>query len=144
MLGAKNARIRLQEKMWELQENGAKKGIFNTQENYSIQFLKSINDDLNMPKALAVVWDILKSTTLNDSEKYSLLLMFDSVLGLKLNQKKKKINVPKEVLSLARKRETARTKKEWDIADAFRKKIETLGFLIADSKSGFEITKKDS
>ena len=141
--GAQASRKKLQEKMWELKEKGAQKDVFNKDEKYSVDFLSSINDDLNMPKALAVVWNVLKSTTLQDNEKYSLLLIFDTVLGLTLDQVKPKIKIPKNVVELAQKREEARSKKEWDAADELRKKIEKLGFLIADSKEGFEITKKD-
>ena len=139
--GARTSRRKLQEKVWELQEKGAKKGVFAQKEKYSIEFLTSINDDLNMPKALAVVWDLIKDTTLKISEKYSLLLQFDSVLGLNLSQKKPKVHIPKEVMDLAQKREEARKTKNWKKADELREKIESKGYVIADSADGFEITK---
>jgi cysteinyl-tRNA synthetase len=139
--GARSARRKLQEKVWELQENGAKKGVFAQKEKYSLKFLTSINDDLNMPKALAVVWDLMKDTTLKISEKYSLFLQFDSVLGFNLSKKKPKVHIPKEVMDIVQLREVARSSKNWKKADELRKKIVSKGYAIADSPNGFEITK---
>ena len=127
--------------MWELQEKGAKKGTFTKDEAYFCNFLASINDELNMPKALAVVWDLLKDAKLSINQKYSLLLTFDTVLGLNLSLKKPKLNIPKEILKLAQDRENSRKKKDWKAADELRKKIEAKGYFVADSSKGFEITK---
>ncbi len=139
---AKISRRKLQEKVWELQET-VKKPEFATKEQYSSRFLGAINDDLNMPKALAVVWDILKSSSLKDAEKLALVLKFDEVLGLKLDQQKPILKVPKGVTMLAQEREKARKTKEWAKADELREKINKLGFEIADTPAGFEIMLKE-
>ena len=51
---------------------------------YEEKFLMAINDDLNLPKALAVVWDLIKDQSLPGAAKKQSLLKFDSVLGLNL------------------------------------------------------------
>ncbi len=49
------------------------------------RFCESINDDLNMPRAVALTWDLLKSS-LPAGIKKGTLLQFDRVLGLKLGE----------------------------------------------------------
>ena len=51
--------------------------------NYEERFLEAINDDLNMPVAMSVVWDVVKNPKKSQKLK-ELLLKFDEVLGLDL------------------------------------------------------------
>lgn len=104
------------------------------------RFLAAINDDLNLPRALAVVWDLLKSNkTLAD--KQATLLEFDKVLGLGLKDYKPSA-IPSEVQKLAIEREKARQEKDWKKADKLRGQISKLGFEVKDIPIGFEIHKK--
>ncbi|MDP3734785.1 MAG: cysteine--tRNA ligase [Nanoarchaeota archaeon] len=138
--GAKAARKRVVETFLELQKTG--KNDLQKQKKYLQHFTDDINDDLNTPKALAVVWDVLKDDLLNDKDKYSLLLKFDTVLGLNLHKvKKEKLIIPKDVKQLAEQRLLARNNKNWKKADQLREKIKELGFIIGDTKEGYEITK---
>jgi len=105
------------------------------------QFLEFLNDDLNFPKAVSYIWDILRDNRLNDTEKYKLILKFDEILGLDLD-KKEKIKIPKEVAKLARDREIFRSKKDFAKADKIREKINKLGFLVEDTKKGVIVNKK--
>ncbi|MEM3091166.1 MAG: cysteine--tRNA ligase [Candidatus Pacearchaeota archaeon] len=105
------------------------------------QFLEFLNDDLNFPKALSYMWDILREERLNDTEKYELVLKFDEIFGLDLG-KEKKIEIPEEVLNLATEREKLRLKKKFKEADMIRQKINNLGFIIEDNKKGFILKKK--
>ncbi len=109
--------------------------------DYKKKFLEAINDDLNMPEALAVVWQLLKSD-LADEAKKGTLLDFDKVLGLDLDKiKVERIIVPAEVKKLAEARQAARQNKDWQKADELRKKIREKGFTIDDKTEGFEIGK---
>lgn len=108
-------------------------------ESYKNKFLKSVNDDLNMPQALALLWQVLKDTSLDDNEKYILVKEFDKVLGLKLTKTEK---IPKEVLELAKQREKARKNKDFKESDSLRDKINKLGYIIEDSQTGFKIKKQ--
>lgn len=106
-------------------------------------FKNAINDDLNLPQALAVVWEMLKSNILEE-DKMATLFEMDKVLGLDLKnkQKKKEIEIPQEVQSLVREREALRKEKRYPQADQWRNKIRKLGFDIEDTEEGTtEVTK---
>lgn len=103
------------------------------------KFKAAIDDDLNTPEALAVLWKLLKSDN-PASAKARTLLKFDEVLGLDIKKYlSKKIKPPKEVLKLAEAREKARLEKDWKTADKLRVKIEKLGFEVEDNKNGYRI-----
>ncbi|MBI5037187.1 MAG: cysteine--tRNA ligase [Candidatus Kerfeldbacteria bacterium] len=103
------------------------------------KFMNAINDDLNTPQALAVVWNLLKSDYPNSAKKAS-LLKFDEVLGLSLKDAKP-IEVPDEVRDLAQQRATLRTKKDFAGADALRDQITKAGFRVDDTPAGSVIKK---
>jgi len=100
------------------------------------EFLKHINDDLNIPRALAFVWKLAKENKVSRD----LLLDFDNVLGLNLD-KIRKIPIPSKIKKLAQKREQCRKEKKWKEADKLRKEIEEQGFKIKDTLKGFQIKK---
>lgn len=52
-------------------------------EAYYQRFMESVNDDINTSKALAIVFEVLKSN-IPSEDKYDLILSFDEILGLKL------------------------------------------------------------
>ncbi len=138
--GAKAGRKRLNEKFLELKKSGTASA--QKQKKYLEAFTDDIDDDLNTPKALAVLWDLLEDENLSDKDKRSLLLKFDKVLGLNLNKlKKEKLKIPVEVKRLADERLKARSNKDWKKADELREKIKALGYIVGDTKEGYEITK---
>jgi cysteinyl-tRNA synthetase len=103
------------------------------------RFLECINDDLNMPKAMAVVSDVFKYGISNE-DKLATLLDFDKVLGLNLNNIKKDA-IPEEIVVLANDRLIARDQKDWPKSDELRKKIKELGYEIKDVDEGYVIIK---
>ncbi|PIY93288.1 MAG: cysteine--tRNA ligase, partial [Candidatus Magasanikbacteria bacterium CG_4_10_14_0_8_um_filter_32_14] len=99
-------------------------------------FLKIINDDLNMPEALALIWEAFKDQTID----YNTIIKFDTVLGLDLDQvQEKNIKIPTKVLSLLDQRKTAREKENWSESDRLRDEIKALGFVIKDTSEGQKI-----
>lgn len=106
------------------------------------KFQEALENDLNMPQALAVVWEVAKST-LSPEEKYALLLDFDSVLGLGLKDVTEGVKkpVPEEVDALAQKREELRNQKKFAEADSVRKQIEEKGFIVKDSPGGYQLSR---
>ena len=106
-------------------------------EAYINKFENFISNDFQTPQALALVWDVLKSD-LNDVSKLNLILDFDKVLGLKLNELKEVI-IPKEILELAEKRKKAKVIKDFKTSDVLRKQIEEKGYVIEDVKDGYAI-----
>jgi len=108
---------------------------------YQEKFRRAISDDLDSPKALAVVWDLVKSS-LPAEIKLATLFDFDRVLSLDLKkiwQETKKI--PAKIKELAKERETARANKNWAQADKLRDKIKKLGYSIDDTPTGSLIKK---
>jgi len=106
------------------------------------QFAEAINDDINTPKALAVVWELVKSHYPDSAKKQSLLKM-DEVLGLGLDKiKKKKVIIPQGIKGLAKEREKARLEKNWELADELRGKIEKAGFAVEDTDGKTKVKKK--
>lgn len=107
---------------------------------YEEKFHKAINDDLNMPLAMSVVWDVAKSPK---SKKIAeLLLKFDSVLGLEVDKTdNKEEEIPEQVRELAKERLIAREEKDWAKSDLLRDQIANLGYVIKDTKDGFEFKK---
>jgi len=108
--------------------------------NLQEKFLEYINDDLNMPKALALMWDVVKNKKLNTKDKKELLLDFDKVFGLDL-AKIKKPKIPEEIKKMVEKREEYRKKGDFKLADEIRKKIKEMGYWIEDTKEGPKIKK---
>jgi len=98
---------------------------------------------LDMPKAVALMWQMLNDEKLEDKEKRALLLDFDKVFGLGLDQIKPigKQKIPKDILELASKREGYRQAKAWQKADQTRKQIKSKGYEIEDSPTGPKIRK---
>lgn len=109
--------------------------------SYEERFLAAINDDLNMPVAMSVVWDVIKNP--NKSQKLKeLLLKFDQVLGLDLKNYKKEENVlPEEVLELVNARNEARSNKNWIESDRIRDILLEMGYTVRDSKEGTIVEK---
>jgi cysteinyl-tRNA synthetase len=108
---------------------------------FAARFLAAINDDLNTPAALAVVWDLVHDATVSDEQKAATLLRFDDVLGLRLTDDLgKQIDVPADVAELVRLREAARSSKDWAESDRLRDEIATKGFAVKDSPQGPKIT----
>ena len=104
------------------------------------RFDKAIADDLDAPKALAVVWDLIRAyhkapEKFDPREARNMLLDFDRVLGLGL-RKAKTEKVPKKILALAKKREELRKRKQWEQADQLRVQIESAGWFIEDTPQG--------
>ncbi|MBI4262585.1 cysteine--tRNA ligase [Candidatus Uhrbacteria bacterium] len=108
-------------------------------QNFQERFDKAITDDLNMPEALALTWDMLKSE-LEPRLKKQLVKTFDKIFGLGLD-KVKAYKIPPEIKKLARDREAARKKKDWAKSDEIRKHIESLGWKVEDTEKGFVLRK---
>ena len=106
---------------------------------YEERFHKAINDDLNMPLAMGVVWEVIRNDK-KSPKLAKLLLKFDSVLGLKIDEKEEiKQEIPKEILELIEERKKARENKNWEESDRIRDLIKEKGYEIKDTKEGTEV-----
>ncbi len=116
---------------------GSERGKVN--EEYKNKFLEAINDDLNMPRALACAQELLKSK-LTPQDKLATILDFDKIFGLDLD-KLTKLELPREVQNIIEERKRAREQRDWEKSDALRAKLQNLGYIVEDSKNGMNIRK---
>lgn len=146
MDGARNTFNRLKEKILELKDSegkGSETGLQEEKTDVCLhQFLEAVNDDLNTPQALSIMWSVLRDEEINAKEKLALMYRFDEIFGLGFRElEREKIDAPKEVLELLKKREEARKNKEWKLADQLRDKIKKAGYSIDDTPDGARLRK---
>jgi cysteinyl-tRNA synthetase len=141
---AKVARERLTEQVL-LHKEGKNKVLKEDIEIYSNKFVDAINDDLNIPLALGVMWSMIKDLPYSHSV-YAEILIMDEIFGLGLNEIKDvkstlKIDVPQDVLDLATLRWQLKIAKKFGEADALRKQIFEMGYELIDTKDCYEVHK---
>jgi cysteinyl-tRNA synthetase len=133
--GAETALKRLYNLYLELGEE-----VGNIHEEYRNKFKEFVGDDLDTPRALSLVWDVLKDPNMSNKDKKATLLDFDKVLGLGLDSLKVE-DTPAEVMKIAEEREEARKNKDFTRSDELRKKINELGYEVKDTSTGQKIYK---
>ena len=110
------------------------------------EFVESINDDLNIPKALGIVWNMARLEAKSD-EVYRLILKCDEILSLSLDllpEEKEEVSPEfgPEILSLVEARTAAKKAKNYAEADAIRAKLLEMGIVLEDTPNGVKIRKK--
>lgn len=108
---------------------------------YLSLFEDCVYNDFNTPQALAVMWTMVKDTTIPPSERLSLLYDFDRVFGLSLESApdSHEIQVPDKVKELVKLRQEYRKNKQWELADQIRNEILSMGYTVLDTKEGVKI-----
>lgn len=107
---------------------------------YQQKFKEYIEDDLDTPRALALLWDLVKDKSVSPANKKATILDFDKVLGLGFENIKEE-QIEEEIIKLAEEREQARKNKDFKKSDELRDKIISLGYEIKDTESGQKISK---
>ena len=127
---------------WKKLRNLVSKTVFDTVSKtvfdttgYRNRFTKYINNDLDTPKALALVWEIIKDENLTEEDKKTLILDFDRVLGLDLD-KIETFEIPENVKKLIEERDKVRADKDFARSDKIRKEIKSFGFEVKDTEKG--------
>jgi cysteinyl-tRNA synthetase len=110
-------------------------------EDIKDKFTEAVNDDLNMPQALAVLWGVIRNDKLSSIEKMNLVNDFNRVLGLDLDKdiEAGNTNVPAEVMDLVEKRIAAKKAKDFKKADSIRDELKSMGWEVVDKKDGVEV-----
>ena len=129
---AKNSYERLKNIIGELKDNGK------INKKYLEEFRKAIEDDLNMPIELQILWKMLRDKKAQG--KFATIKKMDEVFGLKLLEKEK-IEIPAEVLKLVKEREQLRREKNWSKSDEMRRRINKLGYAVDDTDDGSKVRK---
>jgi len=103
------------------------------------EFEDAINDDLNIPKALGVAWNMVRYPE-KSKDIYELLLKMDSIFGLGIedagNKSEKEPELDKEIEQLIEERQQARKEKNWKRADEIRDKLKEMGIELQDTPQG--------
>ena len=129
------------DKLYDIWRNlGEEIGIVS--DSYRFRFLEATNNDLNLPQAIALVWELVRDFNLSKADIKATLLEFDKVLGLNFAQLKA-IEIPAEVTARLAEREQARQAKDWSRADQLRQEIEAKGFVVDDTDSGPRLKPKN-
>lgn len=115
-------------------------------EAFEKEFLEAVNDDLNIPRALGVTWNVARYGT-KSNDLYHLLVKMDDVLGLDFASAAKKPaneaqTLDPEIEELVRQRQEARKEKNWKLADEIRDKINAMGWQMEDTPQGVRVTRK--
>ena len=136
---ARNGLSHLQNQVREIAGDGVDPENMISAEHQN-KFLEAVNDDLNMPRALAAVQGLLKSS-ISDRQKYTTILGFDRVLGLDLDTLDQPEDLPSEVKELVEERQRAREAREWEASDRLRDEIQALGYMVQDTPDGMKVIK---
>lgn len=108
-------------------------------EKFKEEFIARISDDFNIPSALAVVFEVVKSG-LSNEQKLATILDFDKVLGLKLSESvATEVEISDEVKKLIEEREVARKAKDYAKSDEIRKALLEQGIELLDGPSGVKV-----
>ena len=107
----------------------------NINKEYNHKFKNYLEDDLDTPRALTVLWDVLKDGNISNADKKATVLDFDKVLGLGFADIKTE-KIPEEVEKLVTAREEARKNKDFKKSDELRKEINSLGYEVKDTAEG--------
>jgi cysteinyl-tRNA synthetase len=144
MDGAKTSYARLLNVLYQ-HKVGQNAADENKLAEYKRQFDEAINDDLNIPLALGVVWTMIKEP--KSKAVYDLALEFDKVLGLSLDKAKpsetQEEQIPEDIRAIAEERYQAKKNRDFAKADELRNKLSELGYTVADSKDGYTVTSKN-
>lgn len=108
--------------------------------DFKARFLEAVNDDLNMPRAMAAVQETLKADR-DEADRLATVLDFDRVLGLDLGSLDDAEPLPDRVARLMEARQQARAEKNWKASDRLRDEIQALGYTVQDAKDGMKVFK---
>jgi cysteinyl-tRNA synthetase len=114
---------------------------------FEAQFQAAIDDDLNMPRALATVHDLIREANRRGAQAAALPLLFawDAVLGLRLEEEaRREDTLGGEITRLVQERQAARTAKDWARADAIRDQIKAAGYELEDTPQGVRWKRGDA
>jgi len=113
-------------------------GTVNTE--HKEKFTKFINDDLDTPRALALLWALVADENISNANKKATILDFDKVLGLDFESLVEDV-IPEEVIALVKEREQTRNEKDFQKSDDLRAQIFSLGYDVKDTDLGQKVSK---
>jgi cysteinyl-tRNA synthetase len=138
--GCANALDRLRNRVVEI-----RKGPVGTEARAHLDpFFEACADDLNMPRALASLWGVLRDESLSPGDRYATLLAMDRVLGIGVDRmEEKRADLDAEAGDLVRRREEARKRRDFAEADRLRDELLARGYVLEDTPAGTRALRKD-
>lgn len=146
--GAKQALLRLKRFMYEECTDRSGK----IAHDYRQRFFEAMNDDLDSPKAISFMWELLKDDSIEAKDKRATIFEMDSVLGVGLDLSVEdgaqelghveQSDIPDDVQTLMQGREAARIARNWDEADRIREALKLKGYSIEDTPDGPKLSRE--
>lgn len=137
-LDAVNASQVALKRLHEFFRNLIKINTGSVDQNYKERFMEYMDDDLDTPKALALLWDLVHNPDIKPEDKKATMLDFDKVFGFGLENLKEE-EIPKDInLDNYIK---AKEEKNWEEVDRIRKNTAELGYKIEDTVNGPKVKK---
>ena len=143
LASAENAYFKLKSRVKAIKENSDDKQAENTEivNKYKGEFKKCLEDDLNTANAITVLYDMLKSDDVSNSEKLALTADFEKVLSLELLKDEADDNnvhddLAKYIEEMIEKRQEAKKNKNFQLADSIRAELLEKGIVLEDTRQG--------
>lgn len=134
---AQNALNNLRDQLRELEEPTE------VDKKYLEKFREAVEDDINSPEALALIWILLEDESVDSGAKAATIIKFDNFLGLELEDYvATELEIPSDVKELLADRQLARDEKNFDLSDQLRDQIADLGFTVEDTADGQHVREK--
>jgi cysteinyl-tRNA synthetase len=133
-------RLRRSYAAWQSEADALASGrAANADAGYVARFLDEVNQDLNLPRALAVLWEVARSD-LPAAVKRATVDRFGQVLGLALADARDAVSeIPHDIAALAEQRRAARAAKQWAEADRLRDALSVPGWRVEDGPQGQQL-----
>lgn len=109
---------------------------------WNTKFVHALEDDVNIPQALALVSGLLRDKAVLPQDKLATLRAWDAVFGLRLGESDADETIPDDIMELLRRRDDARAQKRWQESDEIRDELAARGYMAEDTPHGTRVTKK--
>ncbi|HUH93999.1 MAG TPA: cysteine--tRNA ligase [Casimicrobiaceae bacterium] len=110
---------------------------------YLERFTAEVNDDLNVPRALALAWELLRGDVVDRPSTRATLAACDRVFGLRLAQwQPRQEAIPETIQALAAARQAARAARNWAQADRLRAELNAAGWEVEDRPEGYSLKRR--
>ena len=110
-------------------------------EKWWSRFMERVGDNLDLPGALALTWQLMKSP-LDGRVKVRIVYELDRVLGLGLDSVPEAYQVSSDVRELIEQRSGLRRQGNYGEADALRDKLADAGYVVEDTPDGTRVRPK--
>ncbi|MQG62977.1 MAG: glycosyltransferase, partial [SAR202 cluster bacterium] len=140
---AEKALTGLRQRVWRWSQEPEVSGHTSEVAEYRRRFWEAIESDLDLPGALALTWEMVRSQ-LPGRAKMGLLLEFDEMFGLDLGKAPTENTVAENITTTLKIRGGHREQSDYATADSLRGQLASEGYLIEDAVGGTRVRPKTS